>query len=330
MEQETATKIQAQFAQDVYDGLSTFPKYLDSKYIYDQKGDLLFEQIMNLQEYYLTECEFGILKNNREQITDLFLKNTTSLNLIELGAGNGKKTKVVLEQLLKQEKQFRYIPIDISGSALAELKDSLAMEFPDIMVTPKQGSYFNMLKTIKPATTTKNVILFLGSNIGNLSHSQAIDFLGQLGEGMHPNDMIFIGCDQKKDPQTILNAYNDPKGITEAFNKNLLERINRELDANFNLDHFLHWEVYDPATGTAKSYLVSKVAQKVQIPALDIEIDFKAWETIHTEISQKYDDDLIADLAQAAGLQIFTQYTDKQGYFTNYILTKENSIEGKS
>ncbi|GGW40038.1 L-histidine N(alpha)-methyltransferase [Arenibacter certesii] len=327
MEADTLTKIQAQFAHDVHEGLTASPKHLASKYIYDHKGDLLFEQIMNLPEYYLTECELAILKNNRKEIANLFLQNTASLNLVELGAGNGKKTKILLEQLQKQSPNFRYVPIDISGNALLQLKNSLSIEFPSLTVTPKQGTYFNMLETIESSESVKNVILFLGSNIGNLSHSQAITFLSQLASGMHSNDMIFVGCDQKKNPQTILNAYNDPKGVTEAFNKNLLHRINSELNANFILDNFLHWESYNPQSGTAKSFLVSKINQKVQIAALDLEVDFKAWETIHTEISQKYDDGLISDLVKAAGLQITAQFSDKKNYFKNYILTKATSFD---
>ncbi|MCM4169477.1 Histidine N-alpha-methyltransferase [Arenibacter antarcticus] len=323
MEQNTISKTQAQFAQDVKDGLMASPKHLSSKYIYNQKGDMLFERIMELSEYYLTECEFDILNKNKEQITALFLQNAASLNLVELGAGNGKKTKIILKQLLKTNREFRYVPIDISDNALAKLKNSLSLEFPNIKVIPKQGTYFNMLETIESSETIKNVILFLGSNIGNLTRDQAIIFLAKLAKGMHGNDMIFIGCDQKKNPQTILNAYNDPHGVTEAFNKNLLERINKDLNANFNLDNFIHWEVYDPESGTAKSYLVSKTAQRVTIESLDLEIDFKAWETIHTEISQKYDDAHIADLAQAAGLRILTQFSDDKNYFKNYILIKK-------
>lgn len=140
---------------------------------------------------------------------------------------------------------------------------------------------------------------------------------------MKGEDMIFLGCDQKKDPQTILDAYNDPEGITEAFNKNILERINTELDGNFNLDKFKHWEVYDPQTGTAKSYLVSLESQDVSIKALDLELSFTQWETIHTEISQKYDDLTINELAHKAGLKIAMAYADDKNYFKNYILVKK-------
>jgi len=135
--------------------------------------------------------------------------------------------------------------------------------------------------------------------------------------------MLFIGFDQKKNPQTILNAYNDETGVTEAFNKNLLTRINTEMDANFNLKNFKHWEVYDPETGTAKSFLVATKAQKVHINALDLEINFDQWETIHTEISQKYDDKTVAWLAGEAGLEIITDFTDSKAYYKNYLFKKK-------
>ena len=131
-----------------------------------------------------------------------------------------------------------------------------------------------------------------------------------------------MGFDQKKNPQTILNAYNDPEGITAAFNKNILVRINTEMDANFNIEQFQHWEVYNPETGTAKSFLVSKVEQEVCIKKLDLKVQFKPWETIHTEISQKYDDDTVAWLAQESGLKIIDQFTDSKEYYKNYLFEK--------
>ena len=140
---------------------------------------------------------------------------------------------------------------------------------------------------------------------------------------MNDDDLFFIGFDQKKDPQTILNAYNDSAGITERFNKNLLARINNELDANFDLDKFLHWEVYDPETGTAKSYLVSKQNQTIHINGLDLTVAFKAWETIHTEISQKYDDNVVSWLADKAGMRISRIFSDENKFYKNYILKKQ-------
>src|SRR5690606_2415944 len=168
----------------------------------------------------------------------------------------------------------------------------------------------------------KKVILFLGSNIGNLPHSKAIQFMKEIQKSMNKNDILFMGFDQKKHPQKILNAYNDKNGVTEAFNKNVLSRINSELDANFDPEEFLHWETYDPQTCTAKSFLVSKKKQSVAINKLNLEISFDKWETIHTEISQKYDDNIVKWLAEESGLQISESITDRDENFKNYLFRR--------
>src|SRR5690606_13961261 len=168
----------------------------------------------------------------------------------------------------------------------------------------------------------KKVIMVLGSNIGNLPHPKAIEFLTKLKEAMLTEDLLFMGFDQKKNPQTILDAYNDETGITEAFNKNVLTRINRELGGNFEVDNFKHWEVYDPETGTAKSFLVATKAMEVTIEELQLTVNFDQWETIHTEISQKYDDNIVIWLAKEAGLKIETSFTDEKGYYKNYAFRK--------
>ncbi|MBC8767615.1 L-histidine N(alpha)-methyltransferase [Arenibacter sp. BSSL-BM3] len=323
MEQQTITKLDIKFGKDVYNGLTDFPKHLSSKYFYDHNGDKIFQQIMSMPEYYLTNCEYNILDRNKAPITELFTKNTNRINLLELGAGDGIKTKILLEQLSGTGIDFKYIPIDISQNALDQLETSLSMEYPTINVETKQGTYIETLKTIRKEGNSKNIILFLGSNIGNLLHDQALQFLSELENSMDVDDMILLGCDQKKNPQTILDAYNDPTGITEAFNKNILKRINSELQGNFDLDKFLHWETYNPQTGTAKSYLVSKEAQEVHIKSIDLVVDFEAWETIHTEISQKYDDSEITNLAREAGLKVLKAFTDSKKYFKNYILVKD-------
>ena len=165
--------------------------------------------------------------------------------------------------------------------------------------------------------------MVLGSNIGNLMHDKAIEFLKNIQVAMSDEDMLFMGFDQKKNPETILNAYNDPAGITERFNKNLLVRINKELDANFDTENFKHWETYDPETGTAKSFLVSLKEQEVAINELNLNINFKAWETIHTEISQKYDDEVVEWLADEAGLKVIEFFTDDKGFYKNYIFKKK-------
>ncbi|PKA97332.1 dimethylhistidine N-methyltransferase [Flavobacteriaceae bacterium MAR_2009_75] len=319
--QETITPTkETLFEKEIRQGLTDFPKHLSSKYFYDEKGDALFQAIMNMPEYYLTDCEFDILTQYRSEIGTLFSSDDKPFKLIELGAGDGKKTKILLKYFSEEKYRFKYQPIDISQSVLNGLKKSLSEELPQVNMVPKQGTYFEALKEINDENGTRKVILFLGSNIGNLLHDQAIESLKSVEELMHEDDLFFLGCDLKKNPQTILDAYNDKAGITAKFNKNILARINSELDANFDLDTFRHWEVYDPETGTAKSYLISETAQTVRIEKLNLEISFSPWETIHTEISQKYDDATVKWLAEQSGFEIYEQYADKNNYYKNFVL----------
>lgn len=323
MQKSVETLFETQFEEDVYQGLTEFPKHLSSKYFYDAKGDKLFQDIMNMPEYYLTDCEFEIFEQHKEEIANQFSSASGKFSLIELGAGDGKKTKILLKQLIENRAAFKYQPIDISQNVLNQLEGSLENEIPDLEVGTRQGTYFEALEKIHSQNGVRKVILFLGSNIGNLLHPQAIEFLKSVQELMSEDDLFFVGFDQKKNPQTILDAYNDKTGITEAFNKNVLTRINTEMGGNFNLDSFLHWEVYNPETGTAKSYLVSKEEQSVHIEKLNLKVDFKAWETLHTEISQKYDDETITWLAEKSGLQIETFFSNENDYYRNYIFRKK-------
>ena len=322
MQQLTAAIANTAFIQEVQKGLTSYPKKLSSKYFYDQKGDALFQQIMAMPSYYLTDAEFEILQENVATLAAICSAKTTPFSLYELGAGDGKKTKILLRYLMENQFDFEYRPIDISKNALSKLTNAIAEELPKVTVNPLEGTYFSTLKTIGETSSTKKVILFLGSNIGNMPHQFAADFLLQLQHVMNAGDILILGMDQKKNPQTILNAYNDPEGITAAFNKNILSRINTELEGDFDLDAFLHWETYNPETGTAKSYLVSKKEQVVNLKALDITVSFNAWESIHTEISQKYDDNIVTALAEKAGLQISRSFQDSKGYFKNYVLLK--------
>ncbi len=310
------------FEREVQEGLTDFPKHLSSKYFYDEIGDKLFQDIMKMPTYYLTSAEYSILLKHKKEIAELF-SSKGAFDLIELGAGDGKKTKIVLKELGEQNSQFTYIPIDISINALQQLTKALEQEIPKLKIEGFQGTYFEALADISTSNTNRKIILFLGSNIGNFSHEQAIIFLQKINELMRPDDLLFIGFDQKKNPQTILDAYNDHEGITAAFNKNILKRINTDLNGDFDLDTFLHWEVYNPETGAAKSYLVSKIKQTVNLKKLDLHIKFKAWETIHTEVSQKYDDEMVKWLAKEAGLKIHSTYTTQGEEFKNYVFVKE-------
>ncbi|WP_432412717.1 L-histidine N(alpha)-methyltransferase [Rasiella sp. SM2506] len=316
-------KIEASFKNDVHQGLTSFPKYLYSKYIYDKKGDKLFQDIMNLPEYYLTNCEFDILSLHATEIAELFSNIQTGFDLIELGAGDGKKTKVILSHLTENNFDYVYKPIDISQNAIDSLTNNLAEELPQVTVDGETGTYFEVLERLQKYNARKKVLMVLGSNIGNLLHPQAIDFLTKLKDIMSSEDLLFMGFDQKKHPQTILDAYNDTTGVTAAFNKNLLHRINSELEGDFNVDNFKHWEVYDPESGTAKSFLVATEAMEVSVKAIDLHINFDAWETIHTEISQKYDDKTVQWLADSAGLTIETSFEDEKGYYKDYVFRRK-------
>lgn len=316
------TPQESPFARDVRKGLTDFPKHLPSRYIYDKKGDLLFQRIMQMPEYYLTDCETEIFTSHKAAMARRLGQCGSGFNLIELGAGDGSKTKILLGEMLRQGLQFRYQPVDISENALRGLSGRLRKEFPGLSVVPRAGTYFEMLRKIDLEGEGPKAILFLGSNIGNLLHPQARKFLLTLSETMGPDDQLLIGFDQKKEPGTILRAYNDATGITEAFNKNLLHRINREFGADFRPDRFMHWETYDPESGTARSYLLAREAMEVTIPALDLQVSFKTWETIHTEISQKYDDDVVEWLARESGLQILERFSDAHDYYKDYLFSK--------
>ncbi len=310
------------FEKEVYEGLTAFPKYLSSKYFYDEVGDELFQQIMALPEYYLTRTEYEIFNKHSEKIIQSFDTIKEGFDLIELGAGDGKKTKILLKELLKQKLDFAYMPIDISQNAVDGLVSTLQNEMPNVVVQGQVGEYFEVLDRLKQLSTRKKVVMVLGSNIGNLLHPRAIQFLKKLGSAMNPNDLIFMGFDQKKHPQKVLDAYNDKTGVTAAFNKNVLARINKELDGNFDLDKFMHWETYDPESGTAKSYLVSKEKQTVDINNLSLQVHFEAWESVHTEISQKYDDDIVKWLTKESGLKIVNSFSDTNNDYKNYLLAK--------
>ncbi|GAK95451.1 hypothetical protein JCM19294_2233 [Nonlabens tegetincola] len=314
-------RFQKEFQEHVKEGLTAYPKYLSSRYIYDEKGDVLFQKIMALPEYYLTQAEYNIIDQHKDALAQIAI-DEKGIDLIELGAGDGKKTKVLLKHLNDRKANFTYIPIDISQHSIDELTSSIKDLWPDMDVQGEQGRYFSVLDKLASYNNRPKLIIVLGSNIGNLEHPEAIKFLEQIQNSMSDKDYLFMGFDQKKDPLTIQNAYSDKTGVTQEFNRNLLHRINKEMDANFPVDTFEHWESYDPETGTAKSFLLATQPCTVKINAIELDINFDKWETIHTEISQKYDDRTVEWLAQQAGLKIKEIYEDNDQLFKNYLFIK--------
>jgi len=311
------TTVLTTFAKDIIEGLSGKVKTLPSKYFYDEQGDKIFQAIMDMPEYYLTECEFEIFSEQKDSIHRAFSAGNEPFDLIELGAGDGLKTKILLRYLLDQQVDFVYYPVDISNHILDELVLDLKAEMPELKVSPINQEYFEALNTLRNMNDRKNIVLFLGSNIGNFHKFEATQFLSKLSASCRKNDMLFIGIDQKKDPRIIQQAYDDPHNITASFNLNLLMRINRELGADFNIDQFKHYANYNPENGEVNSYIFSKSNQVVKIRTLNCEISFAENEYIHTEISKKYNIQEIKHLADNSGFKVLKNFTDNKNYFVD-------------
>jgi len=306
-----------QFAEDVREGLSSKPKYLHSKYFYDEIGDKIFQRIMSLEEYYLTNCEYDIFLNQKTELLKYFSPEGERFDLIEFGAGDGLKTKVLIEYFVDQKVDFKYIPIDISQNVLKNLTTNLKEIFPTLQIHAICDDYFHALEDLNKVDFDKKIILFLGSNIGNFSGDNAIPFLRHIAADMSQNDILLIGFDLKKDPVIILEAYNDKQGVTRDFNLNLLKRINKELDADFDIKKFKHYPTYNPQTGETKSYLICLEDMVVKINALHQTFTFYQWEPIFTEVSQKYSMSDIKRLADNSGFKIKKHFFDHRNYYTD-------------
>lgn len=322
METITTETMTDQFAKDVHEGLSAPQKFLSSRYFYDAKGDKIFQQIMNMPEYYLTGCEYEIFDRQKDAILKA-IHPGKKFNLVELGAGDGYKTKLLLRHFLDKKIDFEYFPVDISGDVLKSLKADLAKNFEGLKVTLLNYEYFTALEKLNDLDDSPKVILFLGSNIGNFTPERASAFFEKLNHVMLPGDKLLSGIDLKKNPNTILKAYNDPAGITRSFNLNLLERMNRELGANFDIDYWDHFPTYDPFTGECRSYLMSCRQQKVTIAATGHTYSFRDNEPVHMEISRKYRIDQIEDLAQRTGFEVLEHFTDSKRYFVDTLWEKK-------
>lgn len=307
-------------AEDVRKGLSSEQKRLPSKYFYDARGDELFQEIMTLSEYYLTQSELEIFQNQTAKILEVFNTSHEFFDLLEFGAGDGTKTKILVRQLIKNGAKFRYLPIDISNDVLKGLKEDFKKDFPSLDIAPRNKDYFSALSDVYSESDKPKLILFLGSSIGNFNTSQAIKFLAELNEKLRSGDQALIGFDLRKNPHTIITAYNDSRGVTKQFNLNLLERINRELDANFDIHQFDHYPFYDPESGLAKSYIVSLKKQIVNIKACNLEIEFKNGECIHTEISKKFTIEEIENIAAKSGFRVVKHFFDSRHYYTNTLI----------
>ncbi|WP_379963289.1 L-histidine N(alpha)-methyltransferase [Epilithonimonas sp. UC225_85] len=305
------------FRSDVLDGLKQNPKKLFSKYFYDKAGDRLFQQIMAMPEYYLTDCELDIFKNKTRELANSILSDNEPFDLIELGAGDAMKSTFLLECLTKENVDFTYMPIDISGNILSVLNEKLNSNLPELEIIPLEGDYFDMLDKAMSISKRRKVVLFLGGNIGNMDTEESYHFCRELRRKLNRGDILLVGFDLKKNPHTILNAYNDENGITSSFNLNLLVRMNRELEADFDVLNFQHYQTYDPISGACKSYLVSLTEQNVHIG--NEVFHFEENELIDMEISQKFSPDDISKLARDSKFHIIDEIPDSKNWFVDSI-----------
>lgn len=308
------------FEKDVLEGLTAKSKHLSSKYFYDDEGSHIFREIMEMPSYYLTDAELEILTDQAVQIVDA-CAYPDGFSIVELGAGDGAKTKELLRSIVQRRIPVNYLPVDISQRAMELLEADIRAELPGLEIHPLVGDYFHVLEALdlgeRPA-----LFLFLGSNIGNNEEEDAIELMKHFGDFMRPGDKMLIGFDLKKNPYTILEAYNDKEGITRRFNLNLLNRMNRELGANFDLEKFDFYPFYDAFTGEVRSCLVSLEDQEVDIPAIDRSILFEKDELIFTELSKKYSLDEIEAMAEASGFRFQEHFLDSRKYFVDSLWVK--------
>lgn len=303
-----------QFFEDTWRGLNASPKYLKSKYFYDEAGDALFKEIMECPEYYLTNCELDIFMHQCDELAATITKHFPEFDLTELGAGDASKTVYLLDALLKRKANYTYYPIDISTGIITRLNTELPAKLPGLHVHGLNGEYFAMLDQMKAISSRNKVVLFLGSSIGNIPLEETADFFLALKSHLVPGDLVLTGFDLKKDPELIAAAYNDKEGITRRFNLNLLKRINATFGANFDLDRFEHRPEYNEQTGACKSYLESLADQDVRIGDAG-DVHFRRGEKIFMEISQKYSVQQTDDVAAAAGFTVVRHFYDSKNWF---------------
>jgi L-histidine Nalpha-methyltransferase len=311
------------FAKDVLVGLSSNPKQISAKYFYDDKGSALFQKITDHPEYYPTKTEIEILNGIKHKLPEVLGKE--EIDIIELGAGDGHKSQIIIKGFLEKNVKVNYYPIDISEKAM-KLLETTIKPHEKLNIHGIIGDYSKGLKFIREHSKNKKLVLFLGSNIGNFNLIESKSFLTNLRNELSYKDSILIGFDLKKDLNKLSSAYNDSDGLTKEFNLNLLKRINRELGGNFNTDTFQHRGIYNPNLGAMESFLFSTKDQSITISELKETIHFNEFEPLHLEYSFKYTKKDIDILSQHTRFKVMDHFTDSNQYFIDSLWTieKEN------
>lgn len=310
------SRVVLDLASDVREGLTASPRRLPSRLFYDARGSALFEEITRLPEYYLTRTELALF---RAHAGEMMAAAGEGLVVVELGAGSGMKTQVLLEALLARQARVTYLPVDVSRAALEMAKGSLERTFPrGLEVHPLEGRYRIALQGLA-AHPGRKLVLWIGSSIGNFEPKDAVALLRDVREALTAHDALLLGTDLEKDPALLVPAYDDAQGITRAFNLNLLERINRELSGNFDVGAFHHVAVWNPEQHRMESYLESARAQTVRIDALGLEVPFERGERIHTEYSYKYTLASVDQILAQSGFRRERTWMDERQWFAEHL-----------
>ena len=291
----TVRRSRDQMVRDVRQGLTRRDKQLSPKYFYDERGSELFEEITQLPEYYLTRSERALLEERIEEIVG----SVQPCSLVELGAGSATKTRIIIDQMRSNGCAECYVPVDVSKDFLEAAAIQLRADYADIQIQPVVSDITEPFSL--PPLASPTLVAFLGSTIGNFPREQAVSLLSHIARAMGPADRFLLGADLIKDSEVINRAYNDSQGVTAAFNLNILERLNRELGADFLISDFEHHAFYNEQQHRVEMHLIARRPLKVAIPQIG-EIAFQAKESIRTELSYKYDRDILEDILCAAGL----------------------------
>jgi dimethylhistidine N-methyltransferase len=306
--------ISDKIASSVYEGLLSSPKWLPSWLFYDSAGSRLFEEITRVTEYYVTRTERAILEARASEIVTR-AAGDNALRLVELGAGSAEKTRLLLSAAVERQDTVFYEPVDVSASALIEAQMRIEEEIPGVLVCPRVEDYTHNLELDTTLPTERRLVLYIGSSIGNFEPGESLLLLERVRAALDPGDCLLLGVDLVKDEAVLHAAYDDEAGVTAAFNRNLLVRLNRELDADFHPEMFAHRAEWNAAESRMEMHLVSETKQTVWLPAMDLRVEFAAGESIHTENSYKYRPGDAEALVSKAGFAPESTWTDERGWF---------------
>ena len=306
------------FAEDVRYGLTSPPKGLHPKYFYDAKGSELFERICKTPEYYVTRTESAILKESAAEIAAM---NSDKKVIVELGSGSSLKTRYIISSFINNSGSITYIPIDVSD-ILIESAKNLLNDFEGLNIKGIISEYEEGLEVVNEVVTEPKIIVFLGSSIGNFTQFEARELISAISSVMNENDAFLIGFDLVKDINVLNAAYDDSEGITAKFNLNLLERINNELGGNFDLNKFEHKAFFNETQSRVEMHLVSSEEQDISIKGIEENVHFDSGETIHTENSYKFTDEIIDEFASSAGLTVNKRWKDGNNWFELCLMRK--------